>query len=400
MRRPASVLLALVLAASAFGMPDAAAAPATGVADDGTRSDVYAFGSARFRGANRRAPSAPTVGMAATPSGKGYWLAGQDGGIFSFGRAGFYGSAGSLDLNQPIVGVAATRRGRGYWLVARDGGVFAFGDARFRGSTGAMRLDQPIVGMAARRSGAGYWLVARDGGVFAFGDARFFGSVPGAGYASTPIVALVGAPDGRGYWMASRVPVPAARFRARATTIDNARAARMQPSSWRPGCPVPLGDLRYLTARYWGFDHKAHTGELVVHADATIPMLHALRALWDARYPIRRMRLIDDYGGSDDASMAADNTSAFNCRLVAGTSRWSEHAYGRAIDINPVENPYVAGSHVSPPAGRAYVDRSQPRPGVIRAGDVVVRTFAQLGWGWGGNFTTAKDYQHFSASGR
>jgi poly-gamma-glutamate synthesis protein (capsule biosynthesis protein) len=112
------------------------------------------------------------------------------------------------------------------------------------------------------------------------------------------------------------------------------------------------------------------------------------------------MRLVDDYGGSDDASMDADNTSAFNCRNVAGTSRWSEHAYGRAIDINPVENPYVAGSHVSPAAGRAFLDRSQRRPGVVRAGDAVVRAFARVGWGWGGDFSSAQDYQHFSASGR
>jgi D-alanyl-D-alanine carboxypeptidase-like protein len=125
-----------------------------------------------------------------------------------------------------------------------------------------------------------------------------------------------------------------------------------------------------------------------------------LRSLWDMRYPVRRMQLIDDYGGSDDASLAADNTAAFNCRPVAGTSRWSEHAYGRAIDIDPVENPYVDGSHVSPPAGAAFLDRTQPRPGLIRTGDAVVRAFAEVGWGWGGNFNSAKDYQHFSATGR
>src|SRR3954447_13807214 len=107
--------------------------------------------------------------------------------------------------------------------------------------------------------------------------------------------------------------------------------------------------------------------------------------LYAARWPITRMELIDVYEG-DDPSMAADNTSAFNCRPVAGTSRWSEHAFGRAIDLNPVENPYVAGSHVSPPAGQAFVDRAEARPGVVRAGDVVVRAFAAVGWGWGGDF--------------
>ena len=98
--------------------------------------------------------------------------------------------------------------------------------------------------------------------------------------------------------------------------------------------------------------------------------------------------------------MAANNTSAFNCRPVAGTSRWSEHAYGRAIDVNPVQNPYVAGRHVSPPAGRRYADRAGRAPGMIRAGDAVVRAFAAAGWGWGGAWRTARDYQHFSASGR
>jgi hypothetical protein len=296
--------------------------------------------------------------------------------------------------------MASTPTGNGYWLVARDGGIFAFGDARFRGSTGAIHLDQPVVGMSATPTGNGYWLAGRDGGVFAFGGARFHGSIPGRGYASTSVVALVASPNGRGYWMASRTPVPAARFRARARTIDAALATRMQPSSWRPGCPVGLEQLRYLSVRYWGFDRKPHAGELVVHGDQVVRMLHVLRELWDMRYPIRRMDLIDDFGGSDDASMAADNTSAFNCRPVAGTSRWSEHAYGRAIDVNPVENPYVAGDRVSPPAGKAFVDRTRARPGVIRAGDRVVRAFAAIGWGWGGNFASSKDYQHFSASGR
>jgi hypothetical protein len=444
MRRFPSAFLAVVVAAAvAFSaVPSAAAASVRGAPDDGTRSDVYAFGSAPYLGANHSALAqdivgmaatrtgrgywlvaadggvftfgdarffgstgalhldAPVVGMAATRTGRGYWLVASDGGIFAFGDAHFFGSAGAMRLHQPIVGVAATPTGRGYWLVARDGGIFAFGDAHFFGSTGAMRLHQPIVGMTATRDGRGYWLVARDGGIFAFGSARFHGSVPGAGYASTPIIAIVASPDDAGYWMASRYPIPSARFDAHASLIDEALARRMTPSSWRAGCPVGLGSLRYLTVRHWGFDHRPHDGELVLNADAVIPMLHVLRALWDMRYPVRRMQLIDDYGGSDDASLAADNTSMFNCRPVAGTSRWSEHAFGRAIDIDPVENPYVAGPHVSPPAEAAFLDRTQARPGLIRAGDAVVRAFAEVGWGWGGDFASTKDYQHFSASGR
>ena len=150
-----------------------------------------------------RAPLAtnqPIVGMAATPSGRGYWLVASDGGMFSFGDARFFGSTGALRLNRPIVGMAATPSGRGYWLVASDGGMFSFGDARFFGSTGALRLNRPIVGMAATPSGRGYWLVASDGGMFSFGDARFFGST-GALRLNRPIVGMAATPSGRGYWL-------------------------------------------------------------------------------------------------------------------------------------------------------------------------------------------------------
>jgi hypothetical protein len=171
-------------------------------------------------------------------------------------------------------------------------------------------------------------------------------------------------------------------------------------SSWRPGCPVGLADLRLVTLAYWGFDGAAHTGELVLHRTVASRVVAAMNTLFQARFPIQRMQLVDAYGGSDDASMAANNTSAFNCRTVAGTSRWSQHAYGLAIDINPVQNPYVTSSgSASPPNGAPYVDRSQQLPGMIHPGDVVVQSFAAIGWGWGGNFNTVKDWQHFSANG-
>ena len=154
------------------GAVPARAEPAPSQPDDGTRTDVYAFGAAAFLGANSQTLNRPVVGMAATASGNGYWLAASDGGIFAFGDARFFGSTGGLTLNRPIVGMAVSPTGNGYWLVASDGGLFAFGDAAFYGSTGALRLNRPIVGMAATATGNGYWLVASDGGVFAFGDAR------------------------------------------------------------------------------------------------------------------------------------------------------------------------------------------------------------------------------------
>jgi hypothetical protein len=167
---------------------------------------VYAFGTGAH--ALRGAPIVTGrslvahhsfVGLASTQSGKGYWLAGSDGGVFAVGDARFHGSAGNLRLSQPIVGIAPTRTGHGYWLVAADGGVFSYGDARFHGSTGAMRLNRPVVGMARTPSGRGYWLVAADGGVFSFGDARFHGST-GRLRLAQPVVGM--ASSGRkGYYL-------------------------------------------------------------------------------------------------------------------------------------------------------------------------------------------------------
>ena len=176
-------------------------------------------------------------------------------------------------------------------------------------------------------------------------------------------------------------------------------AARDLPYSYRAGCPVGPSQLRLLRLGYWGFDAKAHVGSLVVRDRVARDVVTVFRRLYAARFPIRRLREVDAYRGSDDASMAADNTSGFNCRFVSGTRHWSQHAYGEAVDVNPVENPYLHGSRVSPPAGRGYVDRSRQRPGMAVAGGVLVRAFAAVGWQWGGRWATP-DYQHFSATGR
>ena len=196
-------------------------------------------------------------------------------------------------------------------------------------------------------------------------------------------------------------PAPAApMFTSTIAEITPETAARMT-ASWRPGCPVPLEDLRLVTVDVIGFDGIVQTGEVVVHADSAEPIVQVFGTLFTERFPIRQMRLVEEFGANDSASMAADNTSAFNCRLITGGTTWSEHAYGRAIDINPVENPYVVGSHVAPRDGRAFVDRPG-EPGVVHDGDVVVQAFAAIGWSWGGYWKPprALDYQHFSATGR
>lgn len=171
-------------------------------------------------------------------------------------------------------------------------------------------------------------------------------------------------------------------------------------SSWRPGCPVPLSDLRLIKLTHWGFDGQPRPGELVVHRESADRVLGAFAALFEARFPVEQVRLIDEFGGDDDRSMAANNTSGFNCRRVAGSRSWSQHAYGRAIDVNPVQNPYVrSGNDVRPPEGRPYVRRDPGVQGLITANGPVVAAFTRIGWAWGGRWASP-DYQHFSSTGR
>ncbi len=200
---------------------------------------------------------------------------------------------------------------------------------------------------------------------------------------------------------AACVPPPPTPFRGTVERLPPAVIQKMTGVSWRPGCPVPLERLRLLRMSYWGFDNAAHNGLLIVRDDVAVSVIDVFRRMYNARFPIQRMQLVDDFGGSDARSLAANNTSAFNCRAIDGRPGvWSQHSFGVAIDIDPVQNPWVRGTTVDPPAGRAYLDRGHVRPGMIVAGDIVVSAFAAHGWGWGGNFNNAKDYQHFSATGR
>ena len=182
-------------------------------------------------------------------------------------------------------------------------------------------------------------------------------------------------------------------FAATISPIDNALAARMQ-LSWREGCPVGLDQLSYLTLHHIDFDGRLAVGELVVASDLAEETVEIFRELFDLRFPIEQMRLVDEFGADDNTSMTANNSSAFNCRFVDGTSNWSRHSLGRAIDLNPLINPWVRGDQVDPPGGAAYVDRTQDPLGAIDVGDEIVEIFESRGWRWGGRWNSP-DYQHF-----
>ena len=165
------------------------------------QGNVWSFGKAGSYGSAAGLPLAhPIVTIVPTHDGQGYWLVASDGGVFTYGDAAFYGSTGAIALNKPIVAMSPTPDGKGYWLIASDGGIFTFGDAAFYGSTGAIVLNKPIVAMSPTPDGKGYWLIASDGGVFTFGDAAFYGST-GAIVLNKPIVAMAATPDSHGYWL-------------------------------------------------------------------------------------------------------------------------------------------------------------------------------------------------------
>ena len=172
--------------------------------------------------------------------------------------------------------------------------------------------------------------------------------------------------------------------------------------SWRPGCPVGPSQLRRIRLSYYGFDGKPHIGTIVVNVRVTSQVAAVFRRLYGERFPIRSILPIDVFHGSDSRSTAADNTSSFNCRFAVapGPKHWSMHAYGEAIDVNTVENPYIQNGRVSPANAEAFADRTNVRPGMAVEGGVLVQAFARAGWSWGGRWSPSPDYQHFSTNGR
>jgi len=182
--------------------------------------------------------------------------------------------------------------------------------------------------------------------------------------------------------------------------------AQLNGRFWHAGCPVPLSGLRVLTVTHWGFDKRVHTGQLVVNANAAAPLSRVFRQLYALRFPIPHMRLADAYGAARSRPADGDVTASFECRQAVpspcvggtGTGSWSEHAYGDAIDLNPVENPYVGCGRTRDDSSAPYLNRSRLRRGMVTP--AVVRAFRSIGWGWGGSWSgSTKDYMHFSASG-
>ncbi len=196
------------------------------------------------------------------------------------------------------------------------------------------------------------------------------------------------------------LPPPAdGRFRSTIGPVTAAIRERMG-ETWSPACPVGLADLAYVTVSFRGFDGGAHTGELVLAAREARDVVSVFRTLFAADYPIEEMRLPTTADLEAEPTGDGNDTAALVCRATRGATSWSAHAYGLAIDVNPFLNPYSKGDVVLPERASAYLDRSRTQPGIIHDGDLVVRAFARIGWSWGGAWSSLKDYQHFSATGR
>jgi hypothetical protein len=184
------------------------------------------------------------------------------------------------------------------------------------------------------------------------------------------------------------------------------QAQLKQGGFWHPGCPVALSNLRLLTVTYRDFDGRDQTGQLIVNRNVAPALAGVFAQLHKLHFPIRHMRLADAYGPRRGRPRDGDVSGSFECRKAvpspcpgtSGTRSWSNHAYGRAVDLNPIENPYVGCGQTRDPKTGPYRDRSRHRPGMVTRR--VIKAFASIGWGWGGSWTgNTKDYMHFSVTG-
>ncbi|MEV4053776.1 M15 family metallopeptidase [Amycolatopsis sp. NPDC049688] len=193
------------------------------------------------------------------------------------------------------------------------------------------------------------------------------------------------------------LPPPAGN--AYASTISAVPAGVLARSTWQPACPVKAGDLRYLTMSFWGFDGRAHTGEMLVNVSGAAGITKVFGQLFAAHFPLEELRVTGPAELTAPPTGDGNSTSAFVCRPARGQTTWSAHAYGLAVDVNPFCNPYTQGDLVLPELASAYLDRSRKRPGMVLPGDATVRAFAAIGWSWGGNWHDPADRMHFTATG-
>jgi len=195
-------------------------------------------------------------------------------------------------------------------------------------------------------------------------------------------------------------PLPPPDGNIFAFTIAGVTDEVLERSTWHDGCPVRADELVYVTVTFYGFDQVTHVGELLLHRDVADDVVAVFKALHQAQFPIEELRIItyDELAGEPTGD--GNVTTGFVCRRVVSGSAWSQHAYGRAVDINPFHNPYLRGNRVIPELATTYLDRDDVRPGMILADDVVVQAFAAIGWPWGGDWQSAKDWMHFSSTGR
>jgi len=198
-------------------------------------------------------------------------------------------------------------------------------------------------------------------------------------------------------------PVP--EFRGGVSLISSELQAKMHKYTWKEGCPVAIKDLVEVKVSYWGFDNKVHQGSLIVHKELASEVLDIFREVYQQKFPIEKIKPIEEYRGDDSSSMRDNNTSAFSCRAMTDfPDQYSVHSYGRAIDINPLINPYINGEKVEPAEGAKYADRGVYAKGKITANDPLYKAFTKRGWQWGGDAswdvsdTGIKDYQHFEKS--
>jgi hypothetical protein len=202
------------------------------------------------------------------------------------------------------------------------------------------------------------------------------------------------------------VTAAAVPYHSTSTPLSASQKATLKGGYWRAGCPVALSQLRLLTVSHWGFDGRVHEGQLVVNQDVAAPLAKVFRRLYELRFPIRHMGFAEVYGPASGRPRDGDLSGSFECRQAvpspctggSGTGTWSNHAYGHAVDLNPVENPYVGCGQTRDPKSVSYMDRSRLRKGMVTP--AVVRAFRSVGWGWGGNWSgRTKDYMHFSVNG-